>query len=99
VHVSSSRLSDEGTFAAPKTAEGRWATAFAVLALALGALGEAARQGGFPGPFYSIAFFAGLLGGGAATIAVRRGERSLVAFLGFAPLLIGAGFGVAELLG
>jgi hypothetical protein len=39
------------------------------------------------------------LAGVAAVAAVRRGERSLLALVAFLPLLIGVGFGVAELLG
>ena len=73
--------------------------ALAALALALGLLGEAARRGDVPGPLYPLAFLAGLLGGVEAVIAVRRGDRSLLLMLAFIPLLIGAGFGLAELLG
>lgn len=41
----------------------------------------------------------GLLSGVAAIVAVRRGERSLLAMLGFLPLLVGVSFGLAELFG
>jgi hypothetical protein len=62
-------------------------------------LAEAARREELPGPFYAVAFASALLAGVAAVAAVRRGERSLLALVAFLPLLIGVGFGVAELLG
>jgi hypothetical protein len=99
VRAVSHRPSGEGWFSAPTTPEGRWAIALALLALALGVLGEAARRGDVPGPLYPAALLAGLLGGVAAVIAVRDGERSLLTMLAFIPLLIGASFGLAELLG
>jgi hypothetical protein len=83
----------------PTTPEGQWAAVSALLAFVFGVLGEAARREEVPGPFYAVAFASGLLGGVAAIVAVRRGERSLLALLAFLPLLIGMGFGVAELLG
>jgi hypothetical protein len=89
----------EGWFSIPTTSEGWWSVGFASFALALGAIGEAARQGDVRGPFYPLALVLGLVGGIAAILAVRRGERSLLAMLAFIPLLIGVGFGIAELLG
>lgn len=89
----------EGWFSAPTTLEGWWAEGFASFALAAGVLGEAARRGDVSGPFYPLAFIAGLAGGVAAILALRRGERSLLAMLAFLPLLLGSGFGLAELLG
>jgi hypothetical protein len=89
----------EGWFSTPTTLEGRWAAGFASVALALGVLGEAARRGDVGGPSYPLAFLAGLAGGVAAILAVRRGERSLLAMLAFLPLLLGVGFGLAELFG
>lgn len=98
MRVVSPRPSHESWFSTPATPEGRWASALAVLALALGVLGESARRGDAPGPWYPLAFLAGLLGGVAAMIAFRHGERSLVAMFAFVPLLIGVSFGIAELL-
>jgi hypothetical protein len=46
-----------------------------------------------------VAFASALLAGVAAVVAVRRGERSLLALVALLPLMIGVGFGVAELLG
>ena len=89
----------EGWFSTPTTLEGWWAAGSASSALALGVLGEAARRGDVGGPFYPLAFVLGLLGGVAAILAVRHGERSLLAVLAFLPLLLGVGFGLAELLG
>ena len=91
--------SREGWFSTPTTLEGWWAASFASLALALGVLGEAARRGDVSGPFYPLAFALGLVGGVAGILAVRRGERSLLAMLAFVPLLLGVGFGLAELFG
>jgi hypothetical protein len=82
----------------PTTPEGWWAAALALLAFVLGVLGEAARRDEIPGPFYALAFVAGVAGGVAAIWAVRTGERSVVALLAFLPLLIGLGFGLTELL-
>ena len=62
-------------------------------------LGEVARRADVSGPFYSLAFLAGLTGGVAAVLAVRRGERSLLAVLVVLPLLVAVGFGLAELFG
>ena len=81
------------------TLEGWWAVGLASAAVALGVVGEAARRGDQQGPFYAVAFMAGLLGGVAAILAIRRGERSLPAMLGFVPLLVGVGFGLAEVFG
>ena len=89
----------EGWFSIPTTSEGWWSVGFASFALALGVIGEAARQADVRGPFYPLALVLGLVGGIAAILAVRRGERSLLAMLAFIPLLIGVGFGLAELLG
>jgi hypothetical protein len=90
----------EGWFSTPTTLAGWWATGFASLALALGVLGEATRRGDVTGPFYPLAFLAGLVGGVAAIRAVcSLGERSLLAMLAFLPLLVGVGFGLAELFG
>ena len=88
-----------GWFSTPSTVEGWCAAGFASFALALGVLGEAARRGGVSGPIYSLAFVLGLVGGVAAILAVRRGERSLLTMLAFLPLLLGVGFGLAESLG
>jgi len=83
----------------PTTREGRWALGLASAAIVLGLLGEAARRGDVGGPFYPLAFLAALAGGGAAIVAVRRGERSLVVILAVLPLVVAAGFGLVELLG
>ena len=50
-------------------------------------------------PFYPLAFLAALAGGGAAIVAVRRGEVSLVVMLAALPLVVAVGFGLAALLG
>ena len=92
MRVVSHQPSREGWFSTPTTLEGRWAAGFATFALALGVLGEAARRGDVVGPFYPLAFVLGLVGGVAAILAVRRGERSLLAMLAFLPLLIGVSF-------
>ena len=95
-----SHLSSRGAWlSTPTTLEGWWAAGFASLALTLDVLGEVARQGDVRGPFYPLAFGLGLAGGVAALFAVRRGERSLLATLAFLPLLVGGGFGLAELFG
>ena len=86
-------------FAQLTTSEGQWAAVLALLAFACGVLGEAARREELPGPFFAVAFASALLAGVAAGVAVRRGERSLLALLAFLPLLIGMGFAVTELLG
>lgn len=81
------------------TLEGWWALGLASAAIALGVLGEAARRGDVGGPFYPLAFLAALAGGGAAIVAVRRGERSLAVMLAVLPLVVAVGFGLAALLG
>jgi hypothetical protein len=91
--------SSDGWLSPPMTLEGWWALGLASAAVALGVLGEAARRGDQPGPFYAAAFMTGLLGGVAAILAIRHGERSLLAMLGFVPLLVGVSFGLAELFG
>lgn len=83
----------------PRTLEGWWAAGLASASIALGVLGEAARRADVSGPFYPLAFLAGLMGGVAAVLAVRRGERSLLAVLAVLPLLVAVGFGLAELFG
>jgi hypothetical protein len=98
MRVVSHQLSREGWFSPPTTPEGWWAAGFALFAFALGLFGEAARRGDVRGPFYPLAFLAGLVGGVAAILAVRHGERSLIAMLALPPLLLGVGFGLAELL-
>jgi hypothetical protein len=40
-----------------------------------------------------------VFGGAAAVLAVRRGERSLLAMVALLPFLLGVSFGLAELLG
>jgi hypothetical protein len=82
----------------PSTAEGWWAPLLAAAAVGLGVLGELAR-GDVAGPFYRFAFLGGLLGGVAALVAVRRGERSLVTMLAFVPFALAVAFGVAQLVG
>ena len=95
----SHKPSSDGWLSPPTTVVGWWAVGLASAAVALGVLGEAARRGDQPGPFYAVAFMTGLFGGVAAILAIRRGERSLLAMLGFIPLLVGVSFGVAELFG
>jgi hypothetical protein len=89
----------EGWLSTPTTPEGWWAAGFASFALALGVIGEAARRGDVHGPFYPLAVVLGLVGGVAAILAVRRGERSLLATLVLIALFIGVSFGLAELFG
>lgn len=91
--------SGDGWLSPPTTLEGWWALGLASAAIVLGVLGEAARRGDVGGPFYPLAFLAALAGGGAAIVAVRRRERSLVVMLGVLPLVVAVGFGLAELLG
>lgn len=98
MHVASRHLPDDGWLSLPTTPAGWWAAGLATAAVVLGVLGEAAR-GNVSGPFYPAAFLVGLIGGVAAVVAVRRGERSLLAMLAFLPLLLAVGFAVAELLG
>lgn len=91
--------SGDGRLSPPMTLEGWWALGLASAAIVLGVLGEAARRGDVGGPFYPLALLAALVGGGAAIVAVRRGERSLVVMLAVLPLVVAVGFGLAELLG
>jgi hypothetical protein len=86
-------------FSTPTTHEGWLAAVLALLAFAFGVIGEAARQGDVPGPFYAVALTTGLFGGAAAVLAVRRGERSLLAMVALLPFLLEVSFGLAELLG
>ena len=97
--VSHHQPSGDGWLSPPTTIEGWWAAGLATAATAVGVLGEVARRGDVSGPFYPLAFLAGLLGGVAAVLAIRRGERSLLAALAVLPLLVAVGFGLAELLG
>jgi hypothetical protein len=99
LRADSQRALHRGWFSQPTTPEGQWAAVLALLAVAFGVLGEAARREELPGPFYAVAFASALLAGVAAVVAVRRGERSLLALVALLPLMIGVGFGVAELLG
>ena len=91
--------SDAGWLSLPTTLEGWWAAGLGSAAIVLGVLGEAARRGDVVGPFYPLAFLAGIFGGVAVVLAVRRGERSLLVMLAALPLLVAVGFGLAELIG
>lgn len=93
----SHQTSADGWLSLPMTLEGWWAAWLGSAAIILGALGEAARRGDVVGPFYPLAFLAGIFGGIAAVLAIRRGERSLLVMLAALPLLIAVGFGLAEL--
>lgn len=95
----SQQPSGDGRLSPPTTLEGWWALGLASAAVVLGLLGEAARRGDVGGPFYPLALLAALVGGGAAIVAARRGERSLVVMLAVLPLVVAVGFGLAELLG
>ena len=88
-----------GFWSTPATAEGSWAAAFALLTFTLAGFGEVARRAEVLGPFFPLAFSTALLGGFAAVLAVRRGERSLLAMVAFVPPLVGVAFGIGEVLG
>jgi len=85
-------------FSTPSTVAGWFAPTLAAAAIALGVVGEMAR-GGEVGPYYRVGFLAALIGGGAAVVAFRSGERSLLTLLAFAPFAIAVAFGVAQLFG
>jgi hypothetical protein len=81
----------------PATTWGWWATGLAGVAIGLAVIGELAR-GDAGGPFYRVAFASGILGGVASLVAIRNGERSLLALLALLPLVVALAFGVASLL-
>lgn len=88
-----------GWLSPPTTLEGWWAVGLGSAAIALSVIGEAARRADVSGPFYSLAFLVGLIGGVAAVRAVRGGERSLFAVLAVLPLVVAVAWGLAELFG